>query len=129
MSTRTLTVGWGTPNNKRLVMLCGTFTIGSSGAVSSSTADSKSGGTVTQTGSEDGRYGVAFYKTVKTVQAFGCGMNGPDDSAFPTTTGSDPQCRLVTTTGMSVQFKRTDTQADADPASGTIGSWWALCEV
>jgi hypothetical protein len=107
------------------IIIGGTATIGTSGAVTSD-APGLSGGTVTQTGSEDGRYGIAFTQTYKRILAAGVLMFGPDDNAFPTTTGSDPQARLLDETGFSVQFKRTDTQADADPASGTKFTWWAL---
>ncbi len=106
-------------------MLGGTFLIGSSGAITSQDASSLTGGVVTQTGSEDGRYTVAF--TIKAARNLGCfaSMFGPADAGFPTTTGSDPQCRNKATTGFDIQCKRTDTQADADPASGSIISWFA----
>jgi len=109
----------------RCVTLGGIVTIGSSGAISSQDASSMSGGVVTQTGSEDGRYSVAF--TIKAKRNLGSFVNmvGPDDTGFPTTTGSDPQTRNLAATGFDVQFKRTDTQADADPASGTKFSWFA----
>jgi len=109
-----------------LVVIGGTFTIGSSGAISTQDASGLSGGVVTQTGSEDGRYTVAFTQTWKRILGAHVQMNGPADNAFPTTTGSDPQTRNIAATGFDVQFKRTDTQADADPASGTIGSWYAI---
>jgi hypothetical protein len=104
----------------------GSVTIGASGAVSTQTASGLSGGTVTQTASEDGRYGIAFTQTWKRILAHGVTMVGPDDTGMPTTTGSDPVTRLLTTSGFSAQFKRTDTQADTDPASGTVFTWWAL---
>lgn len=102
------------------VVLTGNFTIGSSGAVSSQTPVAECGFTVTQTGSEDGRYGIAFQRTWGDIKAAHVTMIGPADNAFPTTTGSDPQARLLAASGFSVQFKRPDTQADADPASGTV---------
>lgn len=129
MAGRTFIAPFGSVNPVREGRIGGTFTIGASGAVSAETGASKAGGTVTQTSSEDGRYTVAFFRTVKRVNRFGCSMCGPTDAAMPTTTGSDPVCRNVATTGMDVQFKRTDTQADADPASGTIGCWWADVEL
>jgi hypothetical protein len=110
----------------RFITLAGTFTIGASGAISAQTGAAISGATVTQTGSEDGRYAVAFDTTYRRTLGAHASMVGPDDSAFPTTTGSDPETRLLTTSGFSVQFKRVDTQADADPASGTVCSWVAF---
>lgn len=106
-------------------MLGGTFTITTSGAIASQDASSLTGGVVTQTGSEDGRYHVAF--TLAAARNLGCfaQMVGPDDTAFPTTTGSDPQTRNRAVTGFDIQFKRQDTQADADPADGTECSWFA----
>ncbi len=106
-------------------MLGGTFTIGAAGAISSQDASSLTGGVVTQTGSEAGRYTVAF--TLKCKRNLGCfaQMVGPDDDAFPTTTGSDPQTRNIAVTGFDIQFKQTDDQSDEDPASGTICSWFA----
>jgi len=109
----------------RCVTLGGIVTIGAAGAISSQDASSMSGGVVTQTGSEDGRYTVAF--TIKAKRSLGgfVQMIGPDDNAFPTTTGSDPQTRNHAATGFDIQFKRVDTQADADPASGTKFAWFA----
>ena len=106
-------------------MLGGTFTIGASGAVDSQDDSVLTGGVITQTGSEDGRYHVAF--TIKAERCLGAfaQMQGPDDDAFPTTTGSDPQTRNRAADGFDIQFKRVDTQADADPASGTECSWFA----
>lgn len=105
----------------------GSFTIGASGAISAQDGAKKAGGTVTQTASEDGRYTVAFDRTYKrVVSVLHPTMFGPADSAFPTTTGSDPQARNRATTGFDIQFKRVDTQADADPASGTICDWAAI---
>jgi hypothetical protein len=116
---------FGSPQ-PRVVLLAGNFTIGAAGAITAQTGARISGATVTQTGSEDGRYGVALDTRYKRALAAGASMVGPDDAAFPTTTGSDPQTRLLAVDGFSVQFKRVDTQADADPASGTIGTWWAI---
>lgn len=112
--------------NPKDLLIGGTVTIGASGAVSSEDGAKLSGGTVTQTASEDGRYSIAFDRTYKRTKVIGVTMVGPTDSALPTTTGSDPVARNKATTGFDVQFKRTDTQADADPASGTVFTWWAL---
>lgn len=112
--------------NPKDLVIGGTVTIGAAGAITSQDGAKLSGGTVTQTGSEDGRYGIAFDRTYTRTKVVGVTMVGPDDSALPTTTGSDPITRLKTTSGFSVQFKRTDTQADTDPASGTVFTWWAI---
>jgi hypothetical protein len=112
--------------NPKLLLIGGSFTIGASGAISAQDGAKLSGGTVTQVASEDGRYLVTLDRTYKRVRPLAPLMIGPDDAAFPTTTGSDPQARLLTTSGFAVQFKRTDTQADADPASGTVCTWAAL---
>ncbi len=111
----------------RMTILAGLVTIGASGAISSQTASTISGATVTQVGSEDGRYLVTV-NAMKVLRVLACGANmiGDDDDAFPTTTGSDPQTRNLGTTGFHVQTKRVDTQADADPASGYGFSWWAI---
>lgn len=110
-------------------LLGGQFTIGAAGAITDASSDSAAitGGTVTQTDSEDGRYLVTLHSSYTRVRAF-VQMVGPDDSAFPTTTGSDPQIRDQNTGDFSIQFKRTDTQADADPASGTVVNWLAICD-
>jgi hypothetical protein len=107
-------------------ILGGTVTIGSSGAISDQSGAKLSGGTVTQTGSEDGRYHVAFDRSYMHILGAHCQMVGPDDSAFPTTTGSDPQTRNLDVDGFDIQAKRVDTQADADSASGTVYSWFAI---
>lgn len=112
--------------NPKMRLIGGSFAIGASGAIDSQDGAKLSGGTVTQTGSEDGRYGIVFDRTYKVNYACGAQMVGPDDDAFPTTTGSDPQLRLKTTSGFTVQFKAPDAQDDVDPASGTKCTWWAL---
>lgn len=82
------------------------------------------GATVSKTGGKTGRYGIAFDRKYKHVKAIGATMVGPDDAAFPTTTGTSPKCRLLAdTSGFTVQFIREDTQADAEPASGTKWTW------
>lgn len=112
--------------NPKLLLIGGSFTIGAAGAVSSEDGAKLAGGTVTQTGSEDGRYAIAFDRTYKRLVTCGAQMVGPDDDPFPTTTGSDPQLRLKTTSGFTVQFKAPDAQDDVDPAEGTVCTWWAL---
>lgn len=107
------------------ICLSGQVTIGAAGAVTAQTSTKISGGTVSQTGSEDGRYGVAFQRRWKRIIGAGAFMFGPNDAAFPTTTGSSPKGRLLAVDGFSVQFVREDTQADADPASGTVFTWFA----
>lgn len=115
--------------NPRYRIIGGNVVIGSSGAISSQDTAKESGGTATQTGSEDGRYSIAFDRTYKRVVTSWATMFGPNDSAFPTTTGSSPKCRNRATTGFDVQFVREDTQADADPASGTSFDWGAIVEL
>ena len=108
---------------KGVVPLSGMFTIGSSGAVSSEDGSADCGAAVTKTASETGRYTVTVYQAFTKLRGPTATMEGPADSAFPTTTGSDPQARNVGTTSFDIQFKRVDTQADAEPASGTKVHW------
>ena len=110
----------------RVVKLGGTFTIGASGAITAQTGSKLAGGTVTQTATKTGRYGIAFTRQYKRILNAGGLFFGPDDSAFPTTTGSSVKGRLLTTSGFTIQMVRTDTQADALPASGSIITWSAL---
>jgi len=112
--------------NPKVLLIGGSFTIGASGAISAQDGAKLSGGVVTQVASEDGRYHVALDRVYKRVRPLAPNMIGPDDSAFPTTTGSSPKSRLLTTSSFDVQFVREDTQADADPASGTVCVWAAL---
>jgi hypothetical protein len=112
----------------RLVPIGGTVTIGASGAISAQSGAAY-GAVFTQTASEDGRYTAVFSFPVKECISVNVNMVGPADNAFPATTGSDPQLRNKATTGFDIQTKRTDTQADADPASGSILSWSALVRV
>lgn len=112
----------------REVPLSGQFTIGASGAVATdTTSDSAliSGGTVTKNAAA-GRYDIVFYKTFKRVKFAKGSMQGPDTAAFPTTTGSNPQERSVSGDGFTIQFKRQDTEADANPVSGTVVRWFAV---
>lgn len=110
----------------RVVPLGGTFTIGGSGAITAQTGAKLSGGTVTKTAAKSGRYGIAFGRVFKRILSASTEYVGPDDTAFPTTTGSKGGLRLLTASGFSVQAVRSDTQADADPASGTVITWSAL---
>lgn len=112
--------------NPKDLLIGGTVTITAAGAIGSQDGAKLSGGTVTQTASEDGRYSIAFDRTYKRTKVIGATMVGPTDSAFPTTTGSSPKTRNKATTGFDVQFVREDTQADTDPADGTVFTWWAL---
>lgn len=112
--------------NPKVKIIGGTVTITASGAISAQSGAKLSGGTATQTGSEDGRYTVAFDREWSAILGAHVQMVGPTDSAFPTTTGSDPQTRNLATTGFDIQTKRVDTQADTDPASGTVLSWFAI---
>jgi hypothetical protein len=121
----------GTPH-QRDAIIGGTFTITAAGAISSQDAVGVSGAVVTKdvTGGAVGRYLVTFGRSYIRFRTKGVNWDGPSaGSAFPTTTGGDPQFRPTTDGGkstLSIQFLRADTQADADPASGTICSWWAL---
>ena len=137
MAQRKLTVPYGSPNPNREVLLSGSFTIGSSGAISSQTAVLNSGVTVTQdtTSSAVGRYLATFDRTTyKALKTKTVSMSGPAaGTAFPTTTGVDPQFRLYTATlpanqAASIQFTRSDTKADADAASGTVCHYWFVVE-
>ncbi|HWQ02640.1 MAG TPA: hypothetical protein VN449_11090 [Gaiellaceae bacterium] len=125
MAIRKLFPMYGSPA-PRVVTLAGTITIGSSGAISAQTGSKLAGATVTQTGGKTGRYAVAFSRTFKRILSARADFVGPDDSAFPTTTGSTTKLRLLTTSGFSIQCVRSDTQADALPASGSIITWSAL---
>lgn len=116
------------PRPKRLV-IGGTITIGAAGAISAQSGDLLSGGTAVQTASEDGRYTVTFDRTYKRIVGAQVNMVGPADAAFPTTTGSDPQLRLLSASGITLQCKRVDTQADADPASGSVLCWSAIVDL
>ena len=116
--------GWG-----GLVILGGTFTIGSAGAITAQTGDGTAGATIAYVAA--GLYTATFLVAAGPVRinlGAHATMVGPDASAFPTTTGSNPQCRVQATTGFKIQFIRPDTQADADPASGTICNWICLVQ-
>lgn len=121
----------------REITLSGVVTIGAAGAISAqgvmdgsgvvANGAKNTGATVAKTGGKSGRYSVAFDRKYKHVKYCHANMVGPDDAAFPTTTGSAPKTRLLAdTSGFSVQFIREDTQADADPASGTKFTWIAI---
>lgn len=118
---------FGSPNpNGAETLLSGSFTIGSSGAISAQTGAVAAGFKVTQdtTSSAVGRYLVTFYKNFQALKYKGVSITGPAaGSAFPTTTGTQPYFRSYTGTApntqtASVQLVRTDTQADADAAFG-----------
>ena len=112
--------------NPKLLLIGGSFTITAAGAISAQDGAKLSGGTVALVASEPGRYSVTLDRVYKRVRPLAPLMIGPDDAAFPTTTGSSPKARLLTTSSFAIQFVREDTQADADPASGTVCTWFAL---
>lgn len=113
------------------VILAGHFAIGAAGAISTTATAAQgldpgellTGGAVVKTDSETGRYTVTFSVPFKLMPHAGCWIQGPADAAFPTTTGSDPQSRNVSTTSFDIQCKRPDTQADEEPASGSVIHW------
>lgn len=96
----------------------GSFTIGGSGAVSAQDIP----GVVVAKAAAAGQYTLTAHRPYAKLNG-NANMVGPAVATpFPTTTGSDPQFRgpALTTQVLTLQFKRTDTQADADAASGTI---------
>jgi hypothetical protein len=113
------------PKPGKTEVMSGRFTIGASGAISGQTGAMLSGVTVTQdtTGGAVGRYLLTFYRTFKNPPSCQASFQGPAaGSAFPTTTGSRCVWRSVTanTLTASLQLIRSDTQADADAASGSV---------
>lgn len=115
---------FGSPQ-PRVVLLAGNFTV-TSDVVSAETGKRISGASVALVATETGRFRVTFDTNYRRILASGCSMVGPTDSAFPTTTGSSPKVRNQGTAAFDVQFIREDTQADAAPADGTVGNWWAI---
>lgn len=105
--------------------LSGQFTITAAGAILSQDGALISGATLTKNAAA-GRYDGVFYRTFKRCKWVDGSMEGPASAAFPTTTGSSPKIRSVTGDGFTIQFIREDTQADADPASGTVVRWHAI---
>lgn len=108
----------------RIQPLGGQFTITAAGAILSQDGALIAGGTVTKNAAA-GRYDIVFYRTFKRVLFSNGAMEGPASAAFPTITGSAVRTRSVTGDGYTIQFLRTDTQADADAASGTVVRWFA----
>lgn len=103
------------------------FTVGAAGAVSSEDGTKLAGGAVTIVAGTDGRYLVTLYKTFTRVRAMAEGV-GPDSAALPTTTGLKCFIRDQNTANFLIQMVRSDTQADADAASGTEVNWIAYCD-
>ena len=112
------------PKPGKSVVLAGNFTIGAAGAITAQTGAQQSGVTVTQDVTSTGRYLLTFYRGfTKGPQAKMAIMEGPaTGTAFPTTTGSEARFRSYAspTAAASLQLLRSDTQADADGASGTV---------
>jgi hypothetical protein len=102
-------------------ILTGHVVVGSSGAITSQSGVAKAGWTAAL--NTAGQYIITFGRKYRTFLGKSCNMVGPAaGTPFPTTTGTNPQFRLVTDplSGAVVQFTRSDTRADADAASGTI---------
>lgn len=115
----------GSPHPQDTI-LAGKFSITAAGAILAQDGVAASGVTVTKdtSGGAVGRYLFTFGRVYKSFRSASIDMIGPAaGAAFPTTTGSDPKFRLTADGGkstLSVQFTRTDTQADAEAASGTV---------
>jgi hypothetical protein len=102
-------------------VLAGHVAIGAAGAITSQSGVAAAGFTVAL--NTAGQYVVTFGRKYRKYLSKHCNMVGPAaGTPFPTTTGTNPQFRLVTDplSGAVVQFTRSDTRADADAASGTI---------
>jgi len=112
------------PKPGKSEVLAGNFTIGAAGAITAQTGARLSGVTVTQDAASVGRYLLTFYRGfTKGPQAKMAIMEGPaTGTVFPTATGSEARFRSYAspTAAASLQLLRSDTQADADGASGTV---------
>lgn len=115
----------------RVIVLSGHFAIGAAGAISTTATAAQgldpgakiTGVSFVKTATETGRYTGTIYKTAKTRLAVVAGFEGPADAALPTTTGVGVCVRNSSTLTFDIQVFRTDTNADAEPASGSIIHW------
>lgn len=110
------------------------WTIGAAGAIdstviaSSNTSLPMAGVTLVKTAAKTGRYTITLPKNYRHLLYKGGSFTGPDDTAFPTTTGSqlawrDIDIGIGANDGtIEVQLLRADTQADAEAAAGSATS-------
>lgn len=109
-----------------------TLAIGAAGAIDDtgtfSTNRSMVGVTVVKTATKTGRYTVTLPRNYRHLLYKGASFTGVDDAALPTTTGLGVVFRDVDIGAgaqdgtIEVQLFRTDTNADAEAASGSLVS-------
>ncbi len=111
------------------VIVSGHFAIGAAGAISTTASEANgldpgekvTGVSLVKTATKTGRYTGTFSMPFKAVpDCLGATFQGDTDSAFPTTTGFLVAVRNVSKTGFDLQCSRLDTNADAEPASGSV---------
>ncbi len=114
------------------VVVSGHFAIGSAGAISTTATaangldpgEKVTGVSFAKTATETGRYTGTFSQPWKEMpDVAGLVFQGDTDAAFPTTTGFTLAARNVSKTSFDIQCSRTDTNADTEPASGTVIHW------
>lgn len=116
--------------NKKKLLLNVAVTIGASGAVSSqSPAAAICGLTVTEIGTETGRYLVTPYKTAwSRLSPVGAVLEGPADTAMGNTAGNATCVRNVSASSFDVQTFLASSGADTDTTSGNKLHITALVE-
>lgn len=112
----------GTP--ERLVIASGSFTIGAAGAITAQDGAKLSGGTVSKTGGQTGRYDVVLVGTCARMQAY-ASMVGPTTAAFAGANITQIRNVLPTSaiSNFEIQGILGSTSADTDFTSGTIVNW------
>lgn len=114
----------GTP--ERLAIFSGSFTIGAAGAITAQDGMKSSGGTVSKTGGQTGRYDVVLFSTIARATVYSS-IVGPTTAAFGNTNANLAGIRNVlptnTVSNLEIQGILASTGADTDFASGTIVNW------
>jgi hypothetical protein len=102
----------------------GSVTLGSSGAIASTTGFWASKAAtifgVVKTASKTGRYSFTMDRTYRTLRVTGVSIVGPTDAAFGNTNANAIQVRNQTTSSFDLQLFLASSGADTDGASGTV---------
>lgn len=107
----------------RVVVLTGTVTLGSGGAIAASGVDAE-GFSVVKTGSEAGRYTVTLNDAYPKFRGAHVSVRGATDAAYTTANGLwhglTRNVAVSTTRTLDLQLQRTDTGADAEAIDNAV---------
>lgn len=115
------------------VIFCGSITLGSSGAIASTSGDLPTTTTagafgIIKTAAKTGRYSLKFDKKYKEMRVLGVDIFGPNDTAFGNTNANAVATRNAALDGFDIQLMLASTGVDTDGASGYRIDWSVIAK-